>query len=40
MVFPNGGRGTMYQDSADGRFLAETTFIKELIQSVLENDEW
>ncbi len=31
MVFPNGGRSTMYQDSADGRFLAETTVIKELI---------
>jgi enterochelin esterase-like enzyme len=31
MVFANGGRSTMYQDSADGRFLAETTFVKELI---------
>jgi endo-1,4-beta-xylanase len=36
MVFPNGGRGTMYQDSADGRFLAETTFIKELIPHIDE----
>ncbi len=34
MVFPNGGRATMYQDSADGRFLAETTFIEELIPHI------
>lgn len=34
MVFPNGGKATMYQDSADGRFLAETTFIKELIPHI------
>jgi endo-1,4-beta-xylanase len=34
MVFPNGGRSTMYQDSADGRFMAETTFIKELIPHI------
>jgi len=34
MVFPNGGRATMYQDSADGRFLAETTVIKELIPHI------
>jgi enterochelin esterase-like enzyme len=34
MVFPNGGRSTMYQDSADGRFMAETTVIKELIPLV------
>lgn len=31
MVFPNGGRATLYRDSGDGRFLAETTFIQELI---------
>ncbi len=31
IVFPNGGRSTMYQDSADGRFLAETNIINELI---------
>ena len=31
MVFPNGGRSTMYQDSGDGRFLAETNITKELI---------
>ncbi len=37
MVFPNGGRATMYQDSADGRFLAETTFIKELIPHIDAN---
>lgn len=34
MVFPNGGRATMYQDSADGRFKAETTLIKELIPHI------
>lgn len=34
MVFPNGGRSTMYQDSADGRFMAETTFIRELIPHI------
>ncbi|MEQ1850919.1 MAG: alpha/beta hydrolase-fold protein [Chthoniobacteraceae bacterium] len=34
MVFPNGGRSTMYQDSADGRFLAETTFMRELIPHI------
>lgn len=34
MVFPNGGRSTMYQDSADGRFPAETTVIKELIPHI------
>jgi endo-1,4-beta-xylanase len=34
MVFPNGGRATMYQDSAVGRFLAETTFLKELLPHI------
>lgn len=34
MVFPNGGRSTMYQDSADGRFMAETTFVKELMPHI------
>jgi endo-1,4-beta-xylanase len=34
MVFPNGGRSTMYQDSADGRFPAETTFVKELMPHI------
>ncbi len=34
MVFPNGGRSTMYQDSADGRFMAETTVIRELIPHI------
>jgi endo-1,4-beta-xylanase len=37
MVFPNGGRTTMYQDSGDGRFLAETTFMKELIPHIDNN---
>lgn len=31
MVFPNGGRATLYQNSGDGRFMAETTVIEELI---------
>lgn len=31
IVFPNGGRSTMYQDSGDGRFMAETSVMKELI---------
>jgi endo-1,4-beta-xylanase len=34
MVFPNGGRATMYQDSSDGRFMAETMMIKELIPHI------
>ena len=34
VVFPNGGRATMYQDSADGRFMAETTVIQELIPHI------
>lgn len=34
IVFPNGGRATMYQDSADGRFMAETLIIRELIPHI------
>jgi endo-1,4-beta-xylanase len=34
MVFPNGGRSTMYQDSGDRRFMAETMMIKELIPHI------
>ncbi len=34
IVFPNGGRSTMYQDSGDGRFMSETMMIKELIPHV------
>jgi endo-1,4-beta-xylanase len=34
MVFPNGGRATMYQDSGDGRFMAETMMIQELIPHI------
>jgi endo-1,4-beta-xylanase len=34
MVLPNGGRGTGYQDSGDGRSLPETMIIKELIPYV------
>ena len=37
MVFPNGGRSTMYQDSGDGRFMAETTVVKELIPYIDSN---
>ena len=33
-VFPNGERSTMYQDSGDGRFMAETMMIKELIPNI------
>ncbi len=31
MVFPNGGRGTFYDDSFDGTIMAETALIKELV---------
>ena len=34
MVFPNGGRSTMYQDSGDGRFMGETNIVNELIRTV------
>jgi enterochelin esterase-like enzyme len=34
VVFPNGGRATMYQDSGDGRFLAEANIIQELIPHI------
>ena len=34
MVFPNGGRYTMYQNSGDGRFMAETMMMKELIPHI------
>lgn len=34
IVFPNGGRATLYQDSGDGRFMAETMMIKELIPHI------
>ena len=34
LVMPNGGKHTMYQDSADGKYLGETTVIKELIPHV------
>lgn len=34
MVFPNGGRSTMYQDSGDGRFMAETMMTQELIPHI------
>ncbi len=37
MVFPNGGRSTMYQDSGNRRFLAETTVVKELIPHIDAN---
>jgi endo-1,4-beta-xylanase len=34
LVFPNGGKRTHYKDSYDGRSMAETTVIKELIPHV------
>jgi enterochelin esterase-like enzyme len=34
MMFPNGGQRTHYKDSADGKTLAETTVIRELIPHV------
>jgi endo-1,4-beta-xylanase len=34
LVTPNGGRATLYMDTADGRFMAETTFMKELIPHI------
>jgi enterochelin esterase-like enzyme len=34
MVFPCGGRGTLYYDSPDGTIMAETATIKELIPLV------
>jgi S-formylglutathione hydrolase FrmB len=37
MVFPNGGRATYYKDSIDGKFMSETTVIKELIPHIDKN---
>jgi S-formylglutathione hydrolase FrmB len=34
MVLPNGGAGTFYKDSADGKFPAETLIIRELIPHI------
>lgn len=34
MVMPNGGKYTFYKDSADGRYMGETTIIRELIPHV------
>ena len=34
MVFPNGGRYTMYKDSYDRKYMGETTIIKELIPHI------
>ncbi len=34
IVFPNGGKTTLYKDSHDGQSLAETTVIKELIPHI------
>lgn len=34
MVFPNGGKYTFYKDSADGKYMGETTIIKELIPHI------
>ncbi len=34
MVMPNGGKYTFYKDSADGRYMGETTIIRELIPHI------
>jgi endo-1,4-beta-xylanase len=34
LVFPNGGKSTLYKDSHDGKSLPETSFIKELIPHI------
>jgi enterochelin esterase-like enzyme len=34
LVFPNGGKTTLYKDSYDGKSMAETTVIKELIPHI------
>lgn len=34
MVFPNGGKTTFYKDSFDGKSMAETTVIRELIPHI------
>lgn len=34
LVFPNGGKSTLYKDSHDGKSLPETTLIKELIPHI------
>lgn len=34
LVFPNGGKTTLYKDSYDGKALAETTVIKELLPHI------
>jgi enterochelin esterase-like enzyme len=37
LVFPNGGKTTLYKDSHDGKSMAETTVIKELIPHIDAN---
>lgn len=34
LVFPNGGKTTLYKDSYDGKAMAETTIIKELLPHI------
>lgn len=34
LVMPNGGKYTFYKDSANGKYLAETTFLHELIPHI------
>jgi enterochelin esterase-like enzyme len=34
LVFPNGGKTTLYKDSYDGKSMAETTVVKELIPHI------
>jgi endo-1,4-beta-xylanase len=34
LVMPNGGKATLYKDSQDGKFMGETTIVKELIPHI------
>jgi S-formylglutathione hydrolase FrmB len=34
LVMPNGGKNTFYKDSADGKYMGETTIIRELIPHI------
>jgi enterochelin esterase-like enzyme len=34
LVMPNGGKATLYKDSHDGKFMGETTIVKELIPHI------
>ena len=34
LVMPNGGKNTFYKDSADGKYMGETTIVRELIPHI------